>query len=64
MTTFGRMIDSIRLQAHVAEQIAGGDLTAEVSVRSEKDLLGLKLREMVHRNNRLAASISAAPHSR
>ena len=62
MTTFDKMIKNIRQQARVAEQIASGDLTVEVPVRSEKDLLGIKLREMVHRNNHLLLNISGSSH--
>jgi methyl-accepting chemotaxis protein len=60
MDAFERMIDNIRSQARVAEQIADGDLTVNVPVRSDKDLLGLKLREMVANNNELLVNISSA----
>lgn len=60
MAAFGRMIENIRDQAHVAEKIAAGDLTVTVPVRSDKDLLGLKLREMVAHNNELLLSISSS----
>jgi methyl-accepting chemotaxis protein len=60
MTAFDRMIGNIRAQARVAELIAGGDLTVAVPVRSDKDLLGLKLREMVAQNNTLLLNISSS----
>jgi methyl-accepting chemotaxis protein len=60
MTTFSTMIENIRQQARVAELIAGGDLTVAVTVRSDKDLLGLKLQEMVRRNNHLLLNISGS----
>lgn len=55
---FRKMTDNIRKQAQTTERIADGDLTVEVSVRSENDLLGKKLSEMVHNNNELLSSIA------
>ncbi|WP_114296277.1 methyl-accepting chemotaxis protein [Anaerobacterium chartisolvens] len=58
--SFARMIASIREQAMTAERIASGDLTAEVNVRSENDLLGKKLSEMVEKNNEILSNIASA----
>ncbi len=58
--SFGRMIASIRGQAMAAEKIAAGDLTVEVDVKSENDLLGKKLSEMVEKNNEVLTNIAAA----
>ncbi len=58
--SFGRMIASIRGQAMAAERIAAGDLTVEVDIKSENDLLGKKLSEMVEKNNEVLTNISAA----
>lgn len=58
--SFTRMIASMREQALVAEKIAGGDLTAEVKVKSENDLLGKKLFEMVEKNNEVITNIASA----
>lgn len=60
MQVFSRMIASIRDQARVVEQVANGDLTVQVKVRSERDLMGIKLQEMVDRNNEILASINTA----
>ena len=57
---FGRMIANIRGQAQAAERIAGGDLTVQVDVRSENDLLGKKLSEMVEKNNEVLGNIAVA----
>ena len=57
---FQRMIANIRSQAVTAERIADGDLTVEVKVSSENDLLGLKLSEMVAKNNEVLSNIAAA----
>lgn len=60
MMSFARMIASIREQAQAVEMVAGGDLTVEVKVRSENDLLGKKLQEMIERNNEILTSINTA----
>ncbi|MGP0587203.1 methyl-accepting chemotaxis protein, partial [Paenibacillus timonensis] len=60
MLAFSRMIASIRDQVRVVEQVANGDLTVQVKVRSEHDLMGIKLQEMVERNNEILSSINTA----
>ena len=58
--SFGRMIETISQQAIAAERIADGDLTVEVEVRSEKDLLNKRLHQMVENNNEILSSIASA----
>ncbi len=58
--SFGKMIANIRSQAVVVERIAAGDLTVEVNVRSEEDLLNKKLAQMVAKNNEVLNNIAAA----
>lgn len=58
--SFGRMIANIRAQAMAAERIAAGDLTVNVAVKSENDLLGKKLSEMVEKNNEVLTNIASA----
>lgn len=60
MKAFGRMIENIRSQALTAQSIAEGDLTINVEPRSEKDILGIKLAEMVANNNSILSNISVA----
>ncbi|MDF2821218.1 MAG: methyl-accepting chemotaxis sensory transducer [Clostridiales bacterium] len=60
LTSFEKMINNIRGQAYAAERIAAGDLTIDVEVRSEADLLGKKLAEMVNNNNELLSDIANA----
>lgn len=60
MEAFGRMIEGIRGQAQAAERIAEGDLTVEIEVRSDRDLLGRKLKQMVESNNEVLTNINAA----
>lgn len=58
--SFRKMIETIRDQAQAAESIADGDLTIDVEIRSENDLLGKKLTEMVERNNEVLGNIAVA----
>ena len=60
MAAFGKMIENIRQQAQVVERIAAGDLTVAVPVRSDRDLLGKRLSEMVETNNRVLGNINIA----
>ncbi len=57
---FGRMVENIRTQARVVEEIAAGDLRVEVPIRSDRDLLGRKLMEMVATNNEIMSNINIA----
>lgn len=54
------MIANIHSQAVVVERMASGDMTVEINVRSEKDLLNKKLEEMVNKNNEILNNIAAA----
>ena len=58
MRSFAKMVSSIHDQALAVEKIASGDMTVEVTVRSEHDLLGKKLSEMVAMNNRILSDIN------
>ncbi|MED4956070.1 HAMP domain-containing protein, partial [Paenibacillus macerans] len=60
MQSFARMIASIREQAQAVEMVASGDLTVQVRVRSENDLMGKKIQEMIERNNEILTSINTA----
>ena len=60
MSAFGRMIENIRDQVLVVEKIADGDMTIDVIVHSDKDLLGQKLHEMVVKNNEVLSNIKVA----
>ncbi len=57
---FRNMIANIRNQARIAENIADGDLTVDVEVRSDKDLLNIKFKEMVDKNNEVLNNIVIA----
>lgn len=58
--SFGRMIANIREQALAAEKMASGDMTIQINIKSENDLLGMKLNEMVEKNNEVLTNIASA----
>lgn len=60
MASFDRMIGSIREQALATERMAAGDLTIDIKVRSDRDLLGKKLAEMLDKNNEVLSNIAVA----
>jgi methyl-accepting chemotaxis protein len=45
-SSFGLMIDNIKQQASVVENIAAGDLSFDLSVKSDKDVLNLSLAKL------------------
>jgi methyl-accepting chemotaxis protein len=55
---FTAMAGSLRDQAGVAQAIAGGDLTRDVHPRSDRDTLGLALRDMGERLRTMVAEVS------
>lgn len=58
--SFSKMAANIREQAYAVEKIAEGDLTVQVKVKSENDLMGKKLSEMIKTNNEVLSNISSA----
>jgi len=60
INAFKNLVASTKEQAGMVEKIADGDLTVDVPIRSEKDLLGQKLSEMVQNLNNLMLNISSA----
>ncbi|SHI07003.1 HAMP domain-containing protein [Sporobacter termitidis DSM 10068] len=59
-SSFQTMIDTIRAQVSGVERIAAGDLAVEIPVRSEHDILGIKLNELLEKNNEALTNISTA----
>lgn len=57
---FLKLIESTQMQSHVLHQIAQGDLTADIVIRSDKDLLGMGLRSQMEQLSSLAISIVKA----
>jgi len=58
--SFENLIAGIREQAQIAERMATADLTVNVNVRSDKDLLGQKLSELVEGLNKDFTDIASA----
>ncbi|SHI07125.1 Methyl-accepting chemotaxis protein [Sporobacter termitidis DSM 10068] len=54
------MIESIAAQVHGVEQISAGDLTVKIPVRSERDILGIKLNEMIRKTRETLGNINTA----
>lgn len=57
---FDKMIKNIREQTTAVERIAGGDLDVDMKIRSDEDLLNLKLKEMIDKNNEILSKINTA----
>lgn len=55
-----KIAENIREQALIIEKISGGDLTADVEIKSENDLLGKKMHEMIEKTNELLKRIAGA----
>lgn len=54
------MTANLKATAHVAEQIAGGDLTVSVNVLSEQDTLGQSLEKMVKKLQEILGGVQTA----
>ncbi|MPM18623.1 hypothetical protein SDC9_65036 [bioreactor metagenome] len=57
---FGKLVAGTKEQAQKAGAIAQGDLTTEISIRSQNDLLGNALAQLVEQFHALAQSIVSA----
>ena len=57
MDSFGHMVETIKQQAAVADAISKGDLTIDVTPRSDKDILGKSLKRLVDNNNKALGSV-------
>lgn len=57
---YQKVVDNIRYQAHVAETVAGGNLTIEVAAKSDEDLLGNSLKQLVKTNRHAMLNIRDA----
>lgn len=59
---YQKVIDNVRYQAGVAEEVSNGNLTVDVMPKSDKDVLGVSLKKLVARNNQALSSISDASY--
>lgn len=60
MDEFGIMADAIKEQAHLADAIAKGDLSMDVTPRGDKDLLGKAIHRMIADQNATLSNIREA----
>lgn len=54
---FEQVIEATQMHAKIAHQISQGDLTVDVKIRSEHDVLGMALKELVDDNNSVLLGI-------
>ncbi len=59
LTAMGRMIQAERTAAHIASQLADGDLAVEVSPRSDKDEMFRSFKEMVEKLREVVREVQA-----
>lgn len=59
---YQKVVDNIRYQAEIAEEVASGNMTVEVTPRSSEDLLGVSLKHLVTRNQHALSGISDAAY--
>jgi methyl-accepting chemotaxis protein len=57
MESMQQMVANLKETAKVAERIARGDLTATVKVLSEKDTLGISLKDMLEKLNEIVGEV-------
>lgn len=55
---YTKVIDNIKYQAHIAEEVSNGNLTITVTPRSNDDLLGNSLKKLVDDNYHALSNIS------
>jgi len=58
--SFRNLIESTKEQVRVVERIADSDLTVDVPVRSDKDVIGNKLSQLIRDLNEIMANIASA----
>ena len=59
---YQKVIENIKYQAGIAEEVARGNLTVAVNPKSQDDLLGHSLKKLVEDNNQALSSISEAAY--
>lgn len=62
MDEFQKVVDNIRYQAKVANQVSNGDMTVKVNIKSDRDMLGMALQKMVDQNHHALSNIYDAAY--
>ncbi len=57
---FKKVVDNIKYQSQVAQDVADGNMSIDVKPRSEKDVMGYALKQMVEQNKATLLGISEA----
>ena len=57
---YTKVIDNVKYQAHIAEEVSNGNLTMDVRPKSPEDLLGNSLKKLVEDNHNALSNISDA----
>ncbi len=57
---FQMAVDNIKYQAQIAQQVAAGNMAIEVTPKSEVDVMGYALKQMVEQNRRTLVGIKEA----
>ncbi len=60
ISNYKKLIEATKMQTELATEVASGNLTASVSVRSEEDALGLALSSLVSNNDKTLSNISSS----
>jgi len=58
----GQLVQGIAVQTEVAKQVAEGNLTVEVTPRSDVDVMGIALKQMVVKNRKTLGNIKEAAY--
>ncbi len=59
---YTKVIDNIKYQAGIAEEVSNGNLTVEVTPRSAEDALGVSLKKLVDDNHHALSNINDAAY--
>ena len=62
MDDFQKVVDATRMQAEVAKQVADGNMTVSITPRSEDDVMGYALQQMVMKNQKTLGNIKEAAY--
>ena len=62
MDEFQKVVENLRYQAKIANDVSNGDLTVKVNIKSDKDWLGMALQKLVEQNHHALSNIHDAAY--
>jgi methyl-accepting chemotaxis protein len=62
MDDFGNLVENIKYQTSIVQEVADGNLSIEVTPKSENDVMGNALKKLVNRNFHALSNISEGAH--